>query len=114
MLSPSLFGADSLKLFSFEEGAGGSSNLRQHGLFYRGIIFKELDCLDESAIIYCHNQVYGVEVFFAIKTSCQVGFMIGGCMEVEAQRAAEPEHVMCLFRLQVEQGDDRINGDFIS
>ena len=65
-------------------------------------------------MVHRHNQVYGVKILLAIKASCQVGFMIGGCMEVEAQRTAEPEYVMCLFRLQIEQIDDRINEYFIS
>jgi hypothetical protein len=78
------------------------------------MIFKELHRLDEAAIIHGHDQVYRVKIFLAIETSCQVGFRIGGCMEVEAQGTPEPEYVMCLFGLQVEQGDDRINGDFIS
>jgi hypothetical protein len=35
-------------------------------------------------MVHRHNQVYGVKILLAIKASCQVGFMIGGCMEVEA------------------------------
>lgn len=34
LLSPNLFDTNSVKLFGFKEGAGGSGILRQHGLFY--------------------------------------------------------------------------------
>ena len=41
-------------------------------------VFKYLHGIYEAAFSHRHDQVNRVEVFLAIKTSCQVGFMICG------------------------------------
>jgi hypothetical protein len=77
--------------------------------------FKYLHGIHEAAFTHRHDQINRVEVFLAIKASCQVGFMVGGGMKVVAQRASEPEPVTCVAYLKIHQIDDNlIDGDFIS
>jgi hypothetical protein len=54
------------------------------------IVFKKLHSIHEVALCHHNDQINGVEVFLTIKASCQICFMVGGGMEVEAQRALEP------------------------
>ena len=53
-------------------------------------VFKKLHGIHEVALCHCDDQINGVEVFLTIKASCQICFMVGGGMEVEAQRTSEP------------------------
>jgi hypothetical protein len=65
-------------------------------------VFEEVYGLEKAALLHRYDHIYWVEIFVAIETSCQVGFMIGGRMEVEAQWAAEPEYIMCIFDIELE------------
>jgi hypothetical protein len=55
----------------------------------------------EATIFHRDDQINGVEVLFAIKTSCQVGLVICGGMKVVAQRASEPEYLVVVSQLKV-------------
>jgi hypothetical protein len=65
-------------------------------------VFEHFHRLQEVAVSHGHHQINGVEVFSAIKASCQIGFMIGGGVKVAAQRAAEPEQLMVVSHLKVQ------------
>jgi hypothetical protein len=65
-------------------------------------VFKELHGIHEAAFSHRHDQINGVEVFLTIKTSCQVGFMVGGGMKVAAQRATEPQYCVYVAYLKAQ------------
>ena len=65
-------------------------------------VFKELHGIHEAAFSHRDNQINGVEVFLTIKTSSQVGFMVGGGMKVAAQRASEPQYCVYIAYLKVQ------------
>ena len=78
-------------------------------------VFKYLHGIYEAAFSHRHDQINGVEVFLAIKTSCQVGFMICGCMKAMTQRTSEPEHFVVASQFKIQQIDnDCIDGDLVS
>ena len=78
-------------------------------------VFKYLHGIYEAAFSHRHDQVNRVEVFLAIKTSCQVGFMICGCMKAMTQRTSEPEHFVVASQFKIQQIDnDCIDGDLVS
>ncbi len=78
-------------------------------------IFKELHGIHKAAISHRHDQVNGVEVFLTIKASCEVGSMIGGRMKIVTQRALEPEYLVVVAQLKIQQIDnDLIDGDLIT
>ena len=78
-------------------------------------VFKEFHGIHEAAFSHRHDQVNRVEVFLAIKTSCQIGFMICGCMKAMTQRTSEPEHFLAVLYLKIQQiNNNRIDGYLIS
>ena len=64
--------------------------------------FKDFDCIKEAAISHRNDQINWIEVFTAVKASCQIGFMIGGSMKVVAQRASEPKYLVIVTHLKVQ------------
>ena len=64
--------------------------------------FKELHGIYEPAITHRNNQINRVEVFLTIKAPCQICFMVGDGMKVEAQRASEPEYLLLVAHLKVQ------------
>ncbi len=88
---------------------------RNRGYLLIDSIFKYLHGIHKAAFTHRHYQINRVEVFLAIKTSCQVGHMIGGGMKVVAQRTSEPEPVAYAAYLKIHQiGDNLIDEDFIT
>jgi hypothetical protein len=79
-------------------------NRQRHEIYLLLIdaVFKDFDGIKEAALSRRHNQINRVEVFAAIKASCQICFMIGGGMKVVAQRAAEPEQLMVVLHFNVQ------------
>jgi len=54
------------------------------------MVFQKLNGLNEASRGGRHDQVNGVKIDSAIKTSGQVGLRIGCCMKPVANRTAEP------------------------
>jgi hypothetical protein len=54
------------------------------------MVFQKLNGLNKASRGGRHDQVNGVKIDFAIKTSGQVGLRIGCCMKPVANRTAEP------------------------
>jgi hypothetical protein len=65
-------------------------------------VFKDFHCIKEAAIFHRNDQINRIEVYPAIKASCQVGFMIGGRMKVIAQGALEPEYFVIVAHLKIQ------------
>jgi hypothetical protein len=65
-------------------------------------VFEHFHRLQEVAVSHGHHQINGVEVFSAIKASCQIGFKIGSGMKVATHRAAEPEQLMVVSHVNVQ------------
>jgi hypothetical protein len=71
--------------------------------------------LHEGALPNDHYNVDGVKIFFAIKTSGQVGVSIRGRVEVVTQRASKAKPFGSMARFQVEHGNDNLfNGDLVT
>jgi hypothetical protein len=88
---------------------------RQKNYLQIKTVFKKLHGLHEAAFCRRHNQINGVEVFFAIKASCQVVLVIGGGMKVGTHRAPEALYLVVVFQLQLQQiANDSIDGDLIA
>jgi hypothetical protein len=56
-------------------------------------VLKELHGIHEAAFFHGDDQINRIEVFFAVKASCQIGLMIGGCMKVVAQIAEHTKKI---------------------
>ena len=78
------------------------------------MVFQKLNGLNEASRGGRHDQVNGVEVALAIKTSGQVGLRIGCCMKPMTKRAAEPENFLTVTRLKSQPLDYQINIDVIA
>ena len=74
----------------------------QQGLLLIDAVFKDFHCIKESAIFHRNDQINRIEVYLAVKASCQVGFMIYGGMKVIAQRAPEPEYFVVILHLKIQ------------
>jgi hypothetical protein len=78
-------------------------------------ILQVFNSLDKAQVTHGHNQVDGVEVFFAVKASGQIGIGVGGRMEVATPGAAKAEPFTSAVQFHVEQsGDDFVDGDLIA
>jgi hypothetical protein len=71
-------------------------------------VFKKLHSIHEVALCHRHDQINGVEVFLTIKAPCQICFLVGGGMKVEAKRASEPEYLVLVLHLKIQQIDNNI------
>ena len=78
------------------------------------MVFQKLNSLNEASCANRHNQINGVEVAPAIKTSGQVSLGICRRMKPMTKRAAEPEDVLTISRLKSQPLDYQINIDFIA
>lgn len=62
-----------------------------------------------------HDDVDGVEVFFATETPGEVGFWVGSGVKIRAERAEEPEIAFGGFVGDCKDvGNELVNGDVIS
>ena len=79
------------------------------------LIFEELDCLDKGRFCSDHDHVYGIEIFFTVETSGEVGFVVNGGMESSTQGTLKSKQIVRVsgFHIQ-ERRDDGINGDLVS
>lgn len=80
----------------------------------RDMVFQKLNSFHEAARGDRHNQINGVEVAPAIKTSGQIGLGICRRMIPMTKRAAEPEDFLTVSRLKSQPLDYQINIDFIA
>jgi hypothetical protein len=78
------------------------------------MVFQKLNGFHEASRGGRHDQVNGVEVELAIKTSGQVGLRIGRRMKPMTNRAAEPKDFFAVSRLKSQPVDNQINIDFIA
>jgi len=56
-----------------------------------GFFSQSFHRIDEDAICNGDDQINRIEVFLAVKATCQIGFRICRCMEVIAQGAAKAQ-----------------------
>jgi hypothetical protein len=111
--SPSLFDTGR-QIKRLTEGGTLTDNIKSKTLLLQ-TFFKILHSLHEVALCHRNDQINGVKVFLTIKASCQVCFIVGGGMKVEAQRASEPEYLVLVSHFKVQQVDnDFIYWDLIS
>ena len=78
------------------------------------MIFQKLNGLHEALRGDRHDQINGVEVALAIKTSAQVGLRICRRMKAMTNRTAEPEDFFALSPLKSQSVDKQINVDVIA
>jgi hypothetical protein len=101
VLRPSLFDSDNLSLADI---IGVSKYVTQLDLNCLPpsvrFVFQQFHRIDEVALPYRHNQVYWVEVFPAIKTTCQIGFWICCRVKVAAQGAAKAQQRIGVAQFQ--------------
>jgi hypothetical protein len=76
--------------------------------------FQKLNGLNEASCAGRHDQVNGVKIDSAIKTSGQVGLGICRRMKPMTKRAAEPENFLTATRLKSQPLDYQINIDVIA
>ena len=77
--------------------------------------FKEIGGVEKRGVGISHNDIDGVEVFFAAETSGEVGFWIGGGVKFRAERAEESEIAFRVFMWYVEDvGDEPVDRDVVS
>jgi hypothetical protein len=60
------------------------------------MVFQKLNGFHEASRGGRHDQINGVEVAPAIKTSAQVGLRIGRCMKPMTKRTAESENLLAV------------------
>jgi len=78
------------------------------------VIVERFHGIYKVTIFNGHNQINSVEVFPAIKASCQVGFRIGSGVKVETLRTLKTEYLVCVSHLEIQQiFDYRIDWDFV-
>jgi hypothetical protein len=56
---------------------------------------QELDTVDKFGLSAQHHQIYGVEVFTAVKASGQIGFRIYGGIKTVAEGAKKTKAPLC-------------------
>jgi hypothetical protein len=78
------------------------------------MVFQKLNRFHEAARGDRHDQINGVEVEPAIKTSGQIGLRIGRRMKPMTNRTAEPKDFFAVSRLKSQPVDNQINIDFIA
>jgi len=79
------------------------------------MIFERFHGIYKVTIFNGHNQINRVEVFFAIKASCQVGCRIGSRVKVETLGALKSEYLVRVSYLQIQQiFDYGIDWDFVT
>jgi hypothetical protein len=78
------------------------------------MVFQKINGLHETSRGGRHDQINGVEVAPAIKTSAQVGLRICRRMKAMTNRTAEPEDFFALSPLKSQPVDNQINIDFIA
>ena len=78
------------------------------------MVFLKLNGLHEASRGGRHDQVNGIKIDFAIKTSGQVGLRIGRRMKSVANRTAEPEDFFTGSPLKSQPVDDQININVIA
>jgi hypothetical protein len=78
------------------------------------MVFQKLNRFHEAARGDRHDQINGVEVEPAIKTSGQVGLRICRRMKPMTNRTAEPEVFFAGSRFKSQPVDNQINIDFIA
>jgi len=78
------------------------------------MVFQKLNGLNEASRGGRHDQVNGIKIDFAIKTSGQVGLRIGRRMKSVANRTAEPEDFFTGSPLKSQPVDDQININVIA
>ena len=78
------------------------------------MVFQKLNGLNEASRGDRHDQINGVEVAPAIKTSAQVGLRIGRGMKPMTKRTAESEDFLAVSCLNSQPLDNQINIDFIA
>jgi hypothetical protein len=84
------------------------------GLGIGEMVFQKLNGFQEAAGGDRHDQINGVEVTPAIKTSGQVSLGICRRMKPTAKRAAESENFLAVSCLKSQPLDNQINIDFIA
>ena len=78
------------------------------------LIFEELDCLDKGRFCSDHDHVYGIEIFFTVETSGEVGFWVNGGMEFSTQGTSKSKQVVSVSGFDIQKRcDDRVNGDLV-
>jgi hypothetical protein len=78
------------------------------------MVFQKLNGFHKAARGGRHNQINGVEVEPAIKTSGQVGLRICRRMKSMTNRTTEPEDFFTVSPLKSQPVDNQINIDFIA
>ena len=78
------------------------------------MVFQKLNRFHEAARGDRHDQVNGIKIDFAIKTSGQVGLRICRSMKPMTNRTAEPEDFFALSPLKSQPADNQINIDVIA
>jgi hypothetical protein len=78
------------------------------------MVFQKLNGFHEASRGGRHNQVNGIKIDFAIKTSGQVGLRIGRRVKSVANRTAEPEGFFTGSPLKSQPVDNQINIDVIA
>jgi hypothetical protein len=78
------------------------------------MVFQKLNGLNEASRGGGHDQINGVEVAPAIKTSGQVGLRICRRMKAMTHRTAEPEDFFSVSPLKSQPVDNQINIDVIA
>jgi hypothetical protein len=67
------------------------------------VIFERFHGIYEGTIFNGHKQINRVEIFLAIKASCQVGFRIGSGVKVETLRTLKTEYLVRVSHLEIQQ-----------
>jgi hypothetical protein len=78
------------------------------------MVFQKLNGFREAVGGDRHDQINGVEVAPAIKTSGQVGLGIGRCMKPMTKWTAESEDIFAVSPLNSQLLDNQINIDVIA
>jgi hypothetical protein len=76
--------------------------------------FQKLNGFHEASRGGRHDQVNGIKIDFAIKTSGQVSLRICRRMKPVANRTAEPEDFFAVSRIKPQPVDNQINIDVIA
>jgi hypothetical protein len=76
-------------------------------------VFQNFYRLHKAAVPRGDYHIDRIEVFFAVKAPGQVCFVIGGCMEVLANRASEPEHFSAVSYFKIQQVHNHIIDGYI-
>ena len=69
-----------------------------------------MDCICEADVIDSHYEIDGIEVFFAGKTSGQVGLFMKGRIHTVTQGAGKPGRPLTGSGFVTDAGDRRVCG----